>query len=150
MGRRNARGEGVLRRTRGQLTFRAVGRIPWPHMLESLKPRGGKRWPRGQKFALSAAGATAEVAYREAIAAARAQGRTALEAAQRGWAEPLRVDAGDGVVLGELRSGKKSIADLARALEDCGVTQAEVKTAVDRLTDAALVEPAVLPAEAAA
>ena len=119
-------------------------------MLESLKPRGGKRWPRGQKFVLSVAGVEAEAAYRDAIAAARAQGRTALEASQRTWAEPLRVEPSDGVVLGELRGGKKSIGDIARGLEDCGVTPAEVKSAIDRLTDAALVEPAALPAEAAA
>ncbi len=119
-------------------------------MLESLKPRGGKRWPRGQKFALSAAGSVAEAAYRDAITAARAQGRTALESAQRAWAEPLRVEASDGVVLGELRGGKKSIADIARGLEDCGVTPTEVKTAVDRLTDVGLVEPAAVPSEAAA
>ena len=119
-------------------------------MLESLKPRGGKRWPRGQKFTLSAAGEQAEAAYRQAVATARAQGRDVLEAAQRAWAEPLKVQPPDGVVLGELRGGKKSLADLARALEDCGVTQPEVKAAIDRLTDAALVEPASQPAEAAA
>jgi hypothetical protein len=90
------------------------------------------------------------VGYREAIAAARAQGRTALEAAQRAWAEPLRVEPADGVVLGELRGGKKSIADVARALEDCGVTQPEVKAAIDRLTDAALIAPVSQPTEAAA
>src|SRR5919204_1341940 len=119
-------------------------------MLESLKPRGGKRWPRGQKFVLSVAGVDAEAAYRDAITAARAQGRTALEGAQRTWAEPLRIEPSDGVVLGELRGGKKSIADVARALEDCGVTQPEVKSAVDRLTDAGLVAPASVPAEAVA
>jgi hypothetical protein len=119
-------------------------------MLESLKSRGGKRWPRGQKFSLSAAGAAAEAAYRDAIAAARAQGRSALETAQRAWAEPLRIEPSDGVVLGELRGGKKSIADIARGLEDCGVTATELKAAVDRLTDVALVEPTAVASEAAA
>jgi hypothetical protein len=111
-------------------------------MLESLKSRGGKRWPRGQKFELSPSGATAEVAYRDAVQAARASGRTALEGAQRTWAAPFGVEPGDGVVLGELRGGKRSIADVARALEDCGTTPGEVKSAVDRLTDAQLVLPA--------
>jgi hypothetical protein len=119
-------------------------------MLESLKSRGGKRWPRGQKFTLSSTGAAAEATYREAVAAARAQGRGALENAERAWAEPLRIQGGDGVVLGELRSGKKSISELALGLQDCGVTQAEVKAAIDRLTDAALVEPASVPTEVAA
>jgi hypothetical protein len=113
-------------------------------MLESLKSRGGKRWPRGQKFELSPPGVIAETAYRDAIQAARAQGRTALEIAQRGWAEPLGVQPGDGVLLGELRTGKKSIAELARALDDCGTTQLEVKGAIDRLSDALLIAPVPL------
>ncbi len=117
-------------------------------MLESLKPRAGKRWPRGQKFMLSAQGTSAENAYREAVQTARAQGRVALDAAQRAWAEPLHVDPIDGVILGELRGGKRSIAELARTLEDCGTSAAEVKSAIDRLVDAGLVEP--VPATIAA
>ena len=120
-------------------------------MLESLKTnRTGKRWPRGQKFVMSASGAVAEASYREAVQAARAQGRAALDAAQQAWAGPLRAQPIDGVVLGELRGGKKSIADIARGLEDCGVTPTEVKAAVDRLTDVGLVEPGAVPSEAAA
>jgi hypothetical protein len=117
-------------------------------MLESLKPRGGKRWPRGQRFVLSSSGIAAELAYREAVQAARAQGRAALAAAQQAWAAPLHVELSDGVVLGELRGGRKSIAEIARGLEDCGTSAAEVKSAMDRLSDAGLVEPA--PATAAA
>src|SRR3990172_814722 len=78
------------------------------HMLESLKPRSGKRWPRGQKFVMSSSGTVAELAYREAVQAARAQGRPALAAAQESWAAPLHLDPADGVVLGELRAGRKS------------------------------------------
>ncbi len=111
-------------------------------MLESLKPRPGKRWPRGQKFRISLLGDEADLAYREAIQLSRAQGRDALFAAERSWAEPRRVKATDGVILAELRGGKKSIADVARALEDCGTTPAEVKDSVDRLVEAGLVEPA--------
>jgi hypothetical protein len=118
------------------------------HMLESLKPRGGKRWPRGQRFVLSPSGVAAELAYREAVQAARAQGRAALAASQEAWAVPFHVDPADGVVLGELRSGRKSIAEIARGLEDCGTSAAEVKSAMDRLSDAGLVEPA--PAAVAA
>lgn len=112
------------------------------HMLESLKPHGGKRWPRGQKFVLSSSGTQAELAYREAVQAARAQGRAALLAAERAWAAPLRVEAFDGVVLSELRAGRKSIAEVARGLEDCGTSPAEVRAAMDRLSDVGLVEPA--------
>src|SRR5512133_2795804 len=102
-------------------------------MLESLKPRSGKRWPRGQKFLISPTGAVAETEYRDAVQHARAQGRGALEAAQQGWSAPRGLDPIDGVILGELRTGRKSIADVARALEDCGTTQVEVKAAIDRL-----------------
>jgi hypothetical protein len=119
-------------------------------MLESLKSKGGKRWPRGQKFVLSERGAAAEAAYREVIVGSRSSGRTALESAQQGWATPFGVQAGDGVILCELRSGKRSIAEVARALEDCGRTTADVKGSIDRLTDAGLVEPAAAPEAAAA
>jgi len=111
-------------------------------MLESLKPRGGKRWPRGQKFVLSTNGAAAEAAYREAVQSARAQGRGALDAAQLAWAEPRHIAPADGVVLGELRGGRKSIAEIAKSLEDCGTSAADVKAMVDRLSEAGLVEPA--------
>jgi hypothetical protein len=120
-------------------------------MLESLKPRAGKRWPRGQKFGLSQQGLDAETGYRSAIAEARATGRGALENAERNWATPLGIQPNDGVVLGELRrSGRLSIADLARELETCGVTAVEVKAVVDRLCEAQLVEPQPAAAEAAA
>lgn len=117
-------------------------------MLDSLQPRPGKRWARGQKFVLSAAGAVAEAGYREAVHASRAQGRAALESAQRVWAAPLALDPLDGVVLGELRGGRKAIAELARALDECGTTQGEVKDSVDRLATAGLVEPVTAAAAA--
>ena len=119
-------------------------------MLESLKPRAGKRWPRGQKFGLSHLGMEAEAGYRSAIATARASGRGALEAAERAWATPLGIQPNDGVVLGELRSGRRSIADLARELESCGVSAVDVKAVVDRLCEAQLVEPQPAAAEVAA
>src|SRR5512133_3701036 len=117
-------------------------------MLESLKPRGGKRWPRGQKFLTSPSGLVAETEYRDAVQRARAQGRGALESAQQGWSAPRGLDAIDGVVLGELRSGQKSIADVARALEGCGTTPAEVKASIDRLATSGLIEPVVNAAAA--
>jgi len=132
------------------LTRRPVRLISSILMLESLKPRAGKRWPRGQKFVMSERGLTAETSYREAVQTARAQGRATLDTAQRAWAEPLGVDPVDGVVLGELRGGRKSIAELAHALEDCGTSAVEVKAAVDRLTEAGLVDPVPVAAAALA
>ncbi len=111
-------------------------------MLQSWKSRAGKRWPRGQRFALTPAGEAADRAYAEAVREARALGRDLLEAAQRTWAEPLELLPADAVILGELRHGRRSAQELARALEDCGLGIAEVRGAVDRLTDAGLAEPA--------
>ena len=118
-------------------------------MLASFKPSGGHRWPRGQRFALTAAGVSAEEALAAAVREARAQGRTALETAQLGWAGPLGLQPADGVVLAQLRQGRQSLADVAEALADCGLTRADVKLAMDRLVDRALVEPLPLPAQAA-
>jgi hypothetical protein len=73
-----------------------------------------------------------------------------LETAERNWAAPLGIQPNDGVILGELRSGRRSIAELARDLESCGVTATEVKVVVDRLCEAQLAEPQPAVAEAAA
>jgi DNA-binding MarR family transcriptional regulator len=117
-------------------------------MLSTLRPRGAHRWPRGQRFQLTETGQAAEAAHAEAVRDARAQGRSALDGAQRRWSEPLGLETGDGVVLGELKQGRRSLADVARALEDCGSTRGDVKEAVDRLVDRGLVQPLPLPAQA--
>jgi hypothetical protein len=102
-------------------------------------PVAPKRWPRGQKFALSDAGVLAEAGHREAVSTARASGRSALDAALTAWSTPLGVARGDGVVLVELRAGKKGLNDLARTLEGTGLEPAELKASVDRLFVAGLV-----------
>jgi hypothetical protein len=106
-----------------------------------------RRWPRGQKFTLSASGQAAEEAHRDAVNGARSSGRASLLAALTAWAEPLRVQAGDGVLLLELRGQKKGLNELCRALEDTGIEAAEVKSAVDRLVLAGLVEPLPLASQ---
>jgi hypothetical protein len=100
----------------------------------------GRRWPRGQKFSLSLSGASAEEAYRSAVLGARSAGRAALEGALEAWARPHGIRPGDGVVLGELRAGRRGLADLSRALEECGIEPREVRAAVDRLVAAGLVD----------
>jgi len=117
-------------------------------MLDSLKPRAGRRWPRGQRFQLTPAGLEAESTHADAVRAARALGRDALDVAQRRWADPLGLQPCDGVVLGELKPGRRSLADVAAGLETCGSTRAEVKESVDRLVEKGLVEPLPLPARA--
>jgi hypothetical protein len=116
-------------------------------MLDSLKPRGGRRWPRGQRFQLTPTGLDAATSHADAIREARALGRSALEVAQKRWAEPLGLLPCDGVVLMELKPGKRSLADVASALVDCGNSRADVKDSVDRLVERGLVEPLPLPAQ---
>jgi len=106
-----------------------------------------KRWPRGQKFTLSAAGEAAELAHRDVVNGARSSGRAALQAALTAWAAPLAVQAGDGVFLVELRGQKKGLNDLSRSLEGTGIEVAEVKAAVDRLVVAGLAEPVPLASQ---
>lgn len=114
-------------------------------MLDSLKPRGGKRWPRGQRFQLTPAGVDCEAAHASAVRDARAQGRAALEAAQQRWAEARGIAPSDGVVLAELRAGRRSLAEISIALDGCGLDKAQVKASLDRLVEKQLAEP--LPAQ---
>lgn len=115
-------------------------------MLTS-KPSDRKRWPRGQKFTLSAAGAAAEEAYRSAVVGARASGRSALESALAGWAGPWRVAPGDGVILAELSGKRVGLSHLCDALETSGIVPDEVRAAIGRLVDAGIVEPVPLASQ---
>jgi hypothetical protein len=117
-------------------------------MLAAKPPAGPKRWPRGQKFALSPAGETAESGYREAVASARTSGRAALESTLTAWASPLGVRAGDGIVLSELRAGRLGVPDLCGRLEAAGIPADEVRAALHRLVDAGVVVPIPLASQA--
>jgi hypothetical protein len=107
-----------------------------------------RRWPRGQKFALSAVGAEAEEAYRSAVLGARSSGRSVLEAALAGWAGPRRLAPGDGVVLAELSGKQLGLAHLCESLEVTGIPADEVRAAVGRLVDAGIVQPVPLAPKA--
>ncbi len=107
-------------------------------MLSTLKAPAGKRWPRGTRFSLSERGVEAEGAYRAAVQEVRAQGRAALESAQRSWATPFGLSQADGVILSELRAGQRSLSEICSALESCGISQSEVRGALDRLVAAGL------------
>jgi len=109
--------------------------------VHPLKPTEDKRrWPRGQRFSLSPAGREATVAYRDAVAQARASGRAALDAALAAWAAPLHLVPADGVVLAELSSSPLAVPRLTEALETAGFARDEVRASVGRLADAGLVE----------
>lgn len=114
-------------------------------MFSAQQPAQGRRWPRGQRFALSAPGVNAEAAYRTAVMDVRSLGRDALTQAERRWAETLGLSPSDGVVMAEIRPGRRSLADLARALEACGTAPAQIRESVDRLVEKGLVEPLPLP-----
>jgi len=102
----------------------------------------GTRWPRGQKFKLTAPGQDAEARYQEVLLGAReAGGRTAFDEATRTFATPLGLQPGDGAYLAELKTQPRTIVDLIEQLQDGGATKAEVKAALDRLIAAKLVEP---------
>jgi hypothetical protein len=116
-------------------------------MLTSKPSSDRKRWPRGQKFTLSAAGAEAEEAYRNAVLGARASGRSALDSALAGWAGPRRVAPGDGVILAELSGKRVGLSQLCDALEPAGIVPDEVRAAVGRLVDAGIVEPIPLASQ---
>ena len=100
-----------------------------------------RRWPRGQKFTLSAAGETADRLHRDAVNGSRGSGRTTLDAALAAWAAPFGLRAGDGLLLSELRSQPRGLNELVAALESSGIEPAEVKSGLDRLVRAGLAEP---------
>jgi len=109
---------------------------------ETLPGAAKHRWPRGQKFMLSAAGQLADQLHRETVNGSRGSGRSSLDAALAAWAAPLGVKPTDGVLLGELRGQRRGFNDLASSLETSGIEAAEVKAAVERLVKAGLAEPA--------
>ncbi len=116
-------------------------------MLTSKPSSDRKRWARGQKFTLSAAGAVAEAAYRNAVLGARASGRTALESALAAWAGPRRVAPGDGVILAELSGKRLGLPHLCEALETTGIVAEEVRASIGRLVDAGIVETVPLASQ---
>jgi hypothetical protein len=105
------------------------------------KPPTGKRWPRGQKFTVSAVGAAAEEDYRAAVTSSRASGRAALDSALAAWAAPRGVAPADGVVLSQLSGKRLGLGDLCESLETAGIVPDEVRAAIGRLVEAGIVEP---------
>jgi hypothetical protein len=108
-------------------------------MLAAKPPAGPKRWPRGQKFAITPVGEAAQAEYRDAVTGARTSGRSALESALAAWAAPLGLRPGDGTVLSELRGDRRGVPDLCERLETAGIAPDEVRSALHRLVEAGLV-----------
>src|SRR5512138_936758 len=118
-------------------------------MLSAWERNAPKRWPRGQKFSLTETGSTAEAAYRTAVTESRAAGRSVLDGALAAWAEPRGISPKDGIVLAELRAGKAGVPQLVKELEPAGFAPDDVRAAIQRLVEAAMVEPLPLPSEVA-
>jgi hypothetical protein len=109
-------------------------------VLTAKPTNGSRRFARGQKFTLSAAGLTAAAEYRSAVTSARSSGRQALEAALVGWATPRGVAPGDGVLLAELSGKPLGLSRLCEGLETSGLGAEDVRAAVGRLVDAGIVD----------
>lgn len=102
----------------------------------------GTRWPRSQKFQLTALGTEAEQGYQAAIRESQERGgRAAFEEATAAWAKGLGVQPNDGVFLVELKSGPKGFNALLEGLEGTGAIKSELRSAMDRLIAAKLAEP---------
>lgn len=114
-------------------------------MFSAQQPEHARRWPRGQRFTLSAPGVEAEAGYRAAVMGVRSLGRDALGVAEKRWADALGLSPTDGIVMAELRPGRRSLADLARSLDACGTPAAQIRESVDRLVEKGLVEALPLP-----
>ncbi|HET8541650.1 MAG TPA: hypothetical protein VFL83_17360 [Anaeromyxobacter sp.] len=110
-------------------------------MLVGTPSTGTKRWPRGQKFTVSALGEAAQDAYRAAVRDARASGRAALDSALAAWAAPRGVAPADGAILSELAGKRLGIGALCEALETTGIAPDEVRAGIGRLVAAGIVEP---------
>ena len=78
----------------------------------------------------------------------RSLGRDALAQAEGRWATALGLSPADGVVMAEIRPGRRSLADLARSLEACGTPAAQIRESVDRLVEKGLVDALPLPGSA--
>jgi len=105
-----------------------------------------RRWLRSQRFRLSALGNAAGASYRDAIVAARAEGgRRSFDEARSAWARRLALEPSDGLYLGELRDGPRTLDELATGLEGCGPQRSEVREVVERLIRLTMLELVIPP-----
>ena len=116
-------------------------------MNEHETPAPRQKWPKGQRFQLSAAGREAGSQYRTSITASRSEaGRASFDAANSEWAARLKLETADHLYFGELQKAPRTIDEMVASLEGCGPARADVKTAIDRLVKLQLLEPVVPPA----
>ena len=100
------------------------------------------RWARAQRFRLTGKGAEGLKAWRAAMEKVQgADGRMAFDAVRIEWAKQFAVQAEDGLLVSELSGAPMRLEDLLKTLEDTGTTRDQVKSALERLHTAGLVEP---------
>lgn len=108
----------------------------------STADRPRLKWPRSQRFILSPTGQGAFQSWKDALAAAQGQGKTAFDSAQQAWAKSAGVEPDDVTVLSELADSQgKRLEDVVAALQDLGASREQVKSSVERLYSAQLVDP---------
>ena len=91
---------------------------------------------RSQKLVLSARGADAANAYRESIAASRAEGgRASFDRACQNWAQAHAMQVDDALYLQEIAQAQAgaTLDQIAAALESCGKTRTDAQKAIKRL-----------------
>lgn len=110
-------------------------------MTESTETTPRIRWTRSQRFQLSETGRTAGDSYREVIVASRAEsGRQSFDAARAAWATQSALEPSDGLYLGELKEGPRTMDEITRALEGCGPKRQDVRDALERLIKVRMLE----------
>jgi hypothetical protein len=108
--------------------------------MSELSTPPTRRWPRAQRFTLSAEGSEAEEKYRSIIVASRQdEGRASYDAARMAWASEYRLQPDDALYLGEARSGPVTLAGMVESLDTCGKTHRDALAAVGRLLDCGFV-----------
>jgi hypothetical protein len=106
------------------------------------------RLGRSQKLRLTAPGREAVDAHQLMVEQARSgTGRAGFEANRSAWANPRGINVEDGLFLVEFAGGERTHQEVARAIERCGASAAEVKKGVLRLLAGGFLE--AVPAVAA-
>ncbi len=100
------------------------------------------RWARSQKFRLTPKGGEAELLWRTRLSEVRSQGKQIFEAALQEWATQFKVRPDDAAYLSELAAQPVRLEDIAKAVADTGASREQVKTVLERLYEAGLMESA--------
>jgi hypothetical protein len=100
-----------------------------------------QRWPRSQRFQLSATGREASHAFKEVLEASRTEGgRASFDAAREAWAARLTLQPSDALYFAELEGKACTLDEMTKSLDGCGPRKQDVKDAIVRLVEVKLIE----------